>query len=265
MCLADRADEAGHCWPSIPYLCTWTCLKRTAVIEGVKWLERAGLLVVTRAHGQGNRFQIRVAEIAQRWPQPVREADESGRRTSPADGPVRQTADQSGKRTPPVRQADPTSPGDGPDTPRTIIEPSVNHQKTRASKSRPLSEEFADLLSDVDAQVLADFDEQRTKKRAPITRTALAGIAKEATLAGLTMGQALAICCERGWTGFKAEWVANKAPNETARAARMREAIVPAAERRANFHEVITGRNKERTHHADRTHGTVDVEARVLG
>ena len=52
----------------------------------------------------------------------------------------------------------------------------------------------------------------RKAKKAPITETALAGIRREADKAGYTLEQALATSCERGWIGFKAEWVAGK-PN----------------------------------------------------
>ena len=42
---------------------------------------------------------------------------------------------------------------------------------------------------------------------ARITQTALKGIEREANSAGLSLEQALTICCERGWRGFRAEWL----------------------------------------------------------
>lgn len=62
----------------------------------------------------------------------------------------------------------------------------------------------------VDPQVVKDFRALRTKLRAPITSTAMAGIRREAEQAGLTLESALRICCERGWRGFKAEWLKPK-------------------------------------------------------
>ena len=50
----------------------------------------------------------------------------------------------------------------------------------------------------------------RKAKKAPITQTAMNGIRVQAQKAGLTFDAALRICCERGWTGFKAEWLADK-------------------------------------------------------
>jgi hypothetical protein len=60
---------------------------------------------------------------------------------------------------------------------------------------------------DVDDQVWQDFTRHRKAKGAPITETALRGIEREAQAAGMSLQAALEICCQRGWTGFKAEWV----------------------------------------------------------
>lgn len=63
--------------------------------------------------------------------------------------------------------------------------------------------------------VWRDFLALRKAKRAPLTDTALAGIAREAEKAGVTLGDALATCCKRGWQGFDAEWVAGKSPAQS--------------------------------------------------
>lgn len=61
----------------------------------------------------------------------------------------------------------------------------------------------------VSGQVWNDFTALRTKRRAPITETALKGIQREAEKAGITLEAALSTCCERGWQGFKASWYEN--------------------------------------------------------
>ncbi len=58
----------------------------------------------------------------------------------------------------------------------------------------------------VSEQVWEDFSALRTKRRAPITETALKGIQREAEKAGITLEEALSTCCERGWQGFTAQW-----------------------------------------------------------
>lgn len=82
--------------------------------------------------------------------------------------------------------------------------PTPAPKKEQDQKTAPRGE---DLLAGVDVQVAADFEALRTKVRAPITKTAIAGIVREASKAGLDLNAALVICCERGWRGFKAEWL----------------------------------------------------------
>lgn len=66
------------------------------------------------------------------------------------------------------------------------------------------------LFPDVDPKIVNDFKRLRASKKAPITETAVDGIRREAAKAGVTLEAALRTCCERGWTGFKAEWVAGQ-------------------------------------------------------
>lgn len=65
----------------------------------------------------------------------------------------------------------------------------------------------ADLFAGIDPQVVEDFKALRKAKKAAITETALEGIKREAEKAGYTLERALRTCCERGWVGFKADWV----------------------------------------------------------
>ena len=134
MHIADRAHDDGLAWPSIPGICEATCFGRTAVIEALKWLERAGFVSIEKATGRNNRIAVNLVAVAahvseaeqQRarparavCPPPVREADPSGRRTSAAAGPV--------------READPTRPGGGPPPVREadlpVREADPNHQE----------------------------------------------------------------------------------------------------------------------------------------
>ena len=55
-----------------------------------------------------------------------------------------------------------------------------------------------------------DFVSLRKSKKATITATAMKGIEREARKAGLSISQALQMCCERNWVSFKAEWVLPK-------------------------------------------------------
>lgn len=68
---------------------------------------------------------------------------------------------------------------------------------------------------DVSGQTWADFVQHRKVKRAPVSETAMAGIRREAKIAGWSLEAALAETVSRGWQSFKAEFVAPK-PHGTA-------------------------------------------------
>jgi len=58
---------------------------------------------------------------------------------------------------------------------------------------------------------LADYLKLRKAKKAgELTETAFKGIEREALKAGIDAERAIQICCERGWVGFKAEWIQAK-------------------------------------------------------
>jgi uncharacterized protein YdaU (DUF1376 family) len=63
--------------------------------------------------------------------------------------------------------------------------------------------------------VWQDWVKLRKEKRAAVTQTAINGIEREAKKAGVSLQVALETCCERGWTGFKADWLASKSLSKT--------------------------------------------------
>lgn len=63
----------------------------------------------------------------------------------------------------------------------------------------------------VSPSLWTDFKKLRAAKKAAITNTAMQGIAREASKAGISLSDALTTCCERGWTGFRADWYDNAA------------------------------------------------------
>lgn len=87
-----------------------------------------------------------------------------------------------------------------PETPTTNYKLQTTNQKkkTRADALPP------DGVLDA---TWSDFLALRKTKRAPVTDTAIRGIAREAAKASMSLENTLRMCCERGWTGFKAEWV----------------------------------------------------------
>lgn len=80
----------------------------------------------------------------------------------------------------------------------------------RASRSQSVT--VTELVTEhaVGEQVAKDYLALRKAKRAPLTRTALAGLIREFHKAGLTVDAGLHKCIEKGWQGFKADWLANE-------------------------------------------------------
>jgi hypothetical protein len=59
----------------------------------------------------------------------------------------------------------------------------------------------------VDSSVAADYITTRKAKKCVQTETAFGLFASEANKSGLTIPEAVSLCCKRGWGGFDAAWV----------------------------------------------------------
>lgn len=192
--MADNANDEGHCWPSLEKICERTCASRRAVIDAIKALESYGVLTANRENGRHTTYQVSPAN----YKKPVDKSADSvenqcGTRTSAPDAPVQE-------KHKPVRQMHGRGAPDARDPcakrTLTVIEPSMNHQEPK--------EEAPDGVS---AQVWSDFKAMRAKQKAPITKTSLDGIRREADKAGMSLEEVLRECCERSWRGFKAAWM----------------------------------------------------------
>lgn len=64
----------------------------------------------------------------------------------------------------------------------------------------------------VDMQTAIDFEKLRKAKKAPLTKTALERIEREAVICGYSLEEAIQTCCCNGWQGFRSDWI-NKAAN----------------------------------------------------
>lgn len=87
---------------------------------------------------------------------------------------------------------------------------SLRSEEQPAPKRQPVSKVSKPV--DVTEEVWQSFQTIRKTKKAAITDLAVLGIRREAVKAGLTLEQAMTTCCERGWAGFKAEWVERDTP-----------------------------------------------------
>ena len=218
--LADAARDDAHVsratgksWPplhaykSIPALVKITELNRKTVIDSLKYLKEMKFIRHAGTDGQSN--QVQVYELLLNS---IDAACDAERR--PSTGPNNGISSKNGPG--PVLPGPSTAfsdsksryfpsgvPKTGHETIGALIQPKDNPKTTRATLSHSLVDEYPDLLSGVDQQVLKDWKALRDKKKAPITKTAIAEIYEEAQKAGLTMNKVLSMCCSKGWCGFE--------------------------------------------------------------
>ena len=85
----------------------------------------------------------------------------------------------------------------------------------------PRAERFVPLgylaLQGVDVEVARDWLAMRKAKKAQPTKTAIDGIAGEAAKAGMSLEEALKVCCANGWQGFRADWIRKREDARTGR------------------------------------------------
>jgi len=91
---------------------------------------------------------------------------------------------------------------------QTESDGNANH-KPITNNHKPLTK--IKYTPQIPAELLADYLKLRKAKKAgELTETAFKGIEREALKAGIDAERAIQICCERGWVGFKAEWIQAK-------------------------------------------------------
>lgn len=228
--IASHADKFGdNAWPSIDTLAKYAFVDPRSVQRCIGDLVRLGYVFreineggsrKTAPHMRPNLYRLNMAEksvvLAEKHPlTPVSPPDMGV--TPPPDASV--TTPLTPVSPPPLTWV----------SPEQSIEPSIEPSIKKTSAQ-------ALHLPDVDHEVLADFLKIRLAKKAPLTETAIKGIRREAEKAGLTLEQAIEVCCELGWQAFNAGWYAQRQaralpgeasgrPTETAYQRSMREKV----------------------------------------
>ena len=218
MALADRADESGKAWPSLAWLCEWTCYGRRTVIDALFDLKQSGLIRIVENKGRNNEYVVDLEKVREQAgaetiqaaemlevPQAStghEDANQGGSCTGAGAAPVQEPhGGGAGAARGVVQEPHGGGAGAAPDT-------SIDTHKTSKKRREARAEALTDQqLPGVSAQLLADYMQVRKAKKAgPFTATVLAGLQREAEKAELTLAEAITECCEAGWQGFKAEW-----------------------------------------------------------
>lgn len=92
---------------------------------------------------------------------------------------------------------------------RNVNESSPNH-KPITNNHKPLK-----YTPPIPAELLSEW--LTVRKRKPVTERVFNSVSNEAAKLGWTAEQAIIKCCERGWTGFDASWIAKDQTREAKR------------------------------------------------
>lgn len=205
--------------------------KSDTVTDALKELEELGLIISIKRQGQVTGYRLNM-------PEPT---TENGGTTTPEKGvhPKNGTTPENGGY-PPPKIGGTTTPEKGGSSKHTTKPTNTKHNihasaaadapvsakpetkpdkpKKRKPSAARIELEAYRVLGEhgIDGQLAQDYIALRKSHRAPITQTALRGIEREANNAGLSLEQALTICCERGWRGFRAEWLHSDRGNHPA-------------------------------------------------
>jgi hypothetical protein len=241
--MANMADTSNICWPSYKYLCEATGQDVKTVEVNLRKLRDLGYILDTNKR-RGSTGRVIVYQLNTSKNGGIKQEIEEDDSTinTPKYGAVTSLV------TPPNTEGlegvippnfplntpqnggiaqnviPPNFPSNTPKFPDQY--PQISHvippnlgvgtlkkpNRTQRETTLSVSDNFQDLLQDVQPQVLQDWKTLRKQKKAPITRTAVEGICREAEKAGMSVNDALATCCSRGWIGFNAEWVKGKTP-----------------------------------------------------
>ena len=83
-------------------------------------------------------------------------------------------------------------------------------EKRREEKIKEEKNKDIPIPDGMNIVVWNDYLKLRKTQKKPLTETALKGLQREADKAEMTLVKALEVCCERGWIGFKADWLKDK-------------------------------------------------------
>jgi len=214
LALADHADDEGRrIYPAVATLAQKTRQSERTVQYQLRKMEKEGWLLLV-ANEFGGRNHTRQYRIHPDW---IKGADFAPIQNGANDDT--KGCNQTYERVQPdvLKGAIAVAP----ESSRIINNHQETSKRVRATYSE--SPKPAARLIDlgVDPQVAADWLEVRKAKKAPLTQTALDTLCREAAKAGVSVNQAVQICCARNWQGFQAQWLHNSSSTPAAKDPRM--------------------------------------------
>lgn len=207
--LADQANDDGVCFPSINSLASYTELSPRAVQKNIRELEEMGMIKRHDRHDPNGRTTSNYYTLTLDGHEEithVKRAKKQGARNAGVHQMQGEGASDSSSEGAPNAPSYMKLSDTNLSTNLSIITQPQNQQLAQVPKTK------YDHLKpfDVPPQTWFDYVQQRKTKRAEITSTSIKRLANEAEKAGITIAEAMEVCCEMGWSGFKADWYQNK-------------------------------------------------------
>lgn len=213
LALADRAGEDNECWPSVSRLEKDTGLDRKTIMSAIQSMENDGILTVFRIQGAGNKYKLmgvdnRETNTKNGTSLNGRTSAKKGTASSTKIGTSTGIGTSTRNGTTPVPKTGQGSTKNGTTTStkngiQNLKEEPINNLKGNL-KDIAILAEFG-----IGQDLAKDFITHRKKHKAAISKTVLNGFQRESDIAGISINDAIRISIERGWRGFKAEWIKN--------------------------------------------------------
>jgi hypothetical protein len=189
LALCDNANDQGECYPSVSMLTEKCSMSQRSIFSHIDWLEKHGIVSRENRSGRSTIYHIDPCKFC----------------TPANSAPLQILHPTPATAAPPPLQNLHTTPANS--APITITEPSIESSRESSSAFRLKLQPEMRILEGVNRQIATDFIALRKAKKSPLTETAVNGIRREAEKLGYTLERALTVCCERGWAGFKADWI----------------------------------------------------------
>lgn len=192
---------------SISQFVKFTGLSNRSVIDSCRRLVACGLIISSKDDEQNNHFMLSSGEDFTPY-------EKSSPNEKSSQGDMKKVHRGSEKSS----QVGSEKSSHTKDTvTKDTIQNTVSKESNSADAQKTKKLGLKDLLAlNIDKQYAQDWLEVRKVKRAPLTQTAINLLIKEALIAKISVNDAVRICAENSWQGFKAEWYfkLNNQPNQ---------------------------------------------------
>lgn len=205
LALADRANEAGICFPSTKRLEADTMMDRKTIFKVIKELEQHGLLTVERDQGKGNIYRLIGV--------PHREDSHSSAttKTSAKKGTSHKNGTSAKNGTTPVPKTVPDQYQKRDTEPKKNLK--TNLTKEKIPKRKPTTISFENLPTGISVEAAEAFIDYRKTMKKPLTQRAFdlnMAIAAKAGSIGITPDQAIDMTILAVWQGINLKWIADR-------------------------------------------------------